>query len=226
METAFITNTDIVIRLLLGFCVGAAIGLERASRHQTAGLKTHILISIGAVSLMLLSIWMPQHFSGSRGDPSRIAAQVVSGIGFLGAGAMLKLGSTIKGLTTAASLWMTAAIGLLMGAGMYLAASVALALALFTLIVIRLFERKFFPAERTKVLVLTYNSHIAASDESLAVLKSFGIRIHTVDVDESEETNARLHLLINIPSHVDVSKLAAALKTGGNVINFELRENY
>jgi len=139
-----ITEIDIVIRLCLAFLAGGIIGIERSSRRQVAGLRTHILIAVGAACLMLLSIWLPQQFS-KDGDPGRIAAQVVSGMGFLGAGAIIRLGNNIKGLTTAASLWLIAAIGMTIGAGMYIAALTAEILALIALMGLNKVERKLFP---------------------------------------------------------------------------------
>ena len=109
-----------LLRLCLSLIAGGLIGFERESRRQPAGLRTHILISVGSTLLMLLSIYIPQHyFDMKSGDPGRIAAQVVSGIGFLGAGAIIKLGNNVKGLTTAASIWVVAGIGLALGAGLY-----------------------------------------------------------------------------------------------------------
>jgi putative Mg2+ transporter-C (MgtC) family protein len=139
-----LTEVDIVIRLCLAFVAGGVIGLERSSRRQVAGLRTHILIALGAACLMLLSIWLPQNFNAGA-DPGRIAAQVVSGIGFLGAGAIIRLGNNIRGLTTAASLWLTAAIGMTVGAGMYAAALTAAVLALITLMALNKVEKKIFP---------------------------------------------------------------------------------
>jgi len=113
-----LTEYDMILRLVLGFLAGGLIGLERSSRRQVAGLRTHILIATGATLLMLLSIYIPQQFNPQgNNDPGRIAAQVVSGIGFLGAGAIIRLGNSIRGLTTAASLWFVAAVGLAVGAG-------------------------------------------------------------------------------------------------------------
>ncbi|MCL2181811.1 MAG: MgtC/SapB family protein [Treponema sp.] len=143
-----LTEPDIVIRLCLAFAAGTIIGLERSSRRQVAGLRTHILIAVGSSCLMLLSIWLPQQLNG--GDPGRIAAQVVTGMGFLGAGAIIRLGNNIRGLTTAASLWLTAAIGLSIGAGMFLAAGTVLALALITLILMYFLEKKLFPEDNWK----------------------------------------------------------------------------
>ena len=143
-----LTELDIVTRLCLAFAAGFIIGIERSSRRQVAGLRTHILISLGAACLMLLSIWIPQQMGG--GDPGRIAAQVVAGMGFLGAGAIIKLGNNIRGLTTAASLWLTAAIGLTIGAGMFIAAGTVVILALITLILMYYLEKKIFPEDNWK----------------------------------------------------------------------------
>jgi putative Mg2+ transporter-C (MgtC) family protein len=139
------SEIDSVIRLCIAFAAGGIIGIERSSRRQVAGLRTHILIAIGSCCLMMLSIWLPQQLS--VGDPGRIAAQVVSGMGFLGAGAIIRLGSNIRGLTTAASLWLTAAVGLAIGAGMFVAALTAVILAIITLILLHRLERKLFPED-------------------------------------------------------------------------------
>jgi len=141
-----LTEIDIVIRLCLAFAAGCIIGFERSSRRQVAGLRTHILISVGACCLMMLSVWLPQQMNG--GDPGRIAAQVVSGMGFLGAGAIIRLGNNIKGLTTAASLWLIAAIGLAIGAGMYIAALTTAVLAIITLTLLNKVENRIFPEDR------------------------------------------------------------------------------
>jgi len=137
-----------VIRLCIAFAAGGIIGMERSSRRQVAGLRTHILIAIGSCCLMMLSIWLPQQINA--GDPGRIAAQVVSGMGFLGAGAIIRLGNSIRGLTTAASLWLTAAVGLTIGAGMYIAAFTTVALAIITLVVLNRLEKKLFPEDNWK----------------------------------------------------------------------------
>ena len=141
--TQTITEIDIITRLGLAFAAGAIIGFERSSRRQVAGLRTHILISVGAALLMILSIWLPQQIGS--GDPGRIAAQVVSGMGFLGAGAIIRLGYNIRGLTTAASLWLIAAIGMTIGAGLFIAAGTAAVFALIALFVLNKVERKIFP---------------------------------------------------------------------------------
>lgn len=223
------TEMDMVIRLCLGFLAGAIIGFERTSRHQIAGLKTHVLISMGATLLMILSIWLPQHFNSLKnGDPGRIAAQVVSGMGFLGAGAIVRLGNNVKGLTTAASLWFIAAVGLAIGAGAYTAALAAEGLSLFTLVTLDFFEKRVFPSERNKLLELGYKDSIPDTQEALEILKFFGVRVISIDVDQplGKKKGGNLKLLAAVPVAMDVSKLAKALKNSGNVERFEIKEKY
>jgi len=126
--TIFQYELVFVVRLILSAVLGGMIGLERERRRRSAGFRTHILVTMGACIFMLVSIAMPaiidQMPNGivNNADPGRIAAQVVSGIGFLGAGAIMQDRGRVHGLTTAASLWVVAAIGLAVGAGLYLTA--------------------------------------------------------------------------------------------------------
>jgi putative Mg2+ transporter-C (MgtC) family protein len=221
-----ITELDIVIRLCLGFIAGGIIGFERASRRQVAGLRTHILITLGATCLTLLSIWLPQQFQKSA-DPGRVAAQVVSGIGFLGAGAIIRLGNNIKGLTTAASLWLVAAIGMVIGAGMYIAALTAEALALITLVLLNHVEQKVFPEERTKMLEIHYNHNTEPdTGKALEILNTFGIQSKTMNVDMGNiiGKKTKVNLLITILDSVNISQLVTALKSADDISRVELKE--
>jgi putative Mg2+ transporter-C (MgtC) family protein len=227
MIETHLSETVIVVRLTLGFLAGAIIGFERSSRRQVAGMRTHILIATGATLLMLLSIWLSRKVI-SDGDPGRIAAQVVSGIGFLGAGAIIRLGNNIKGLTTAASLWLIAAVGLAIGAGMYLAAAVTEAISLITLFGLEFVEKRLFPSERNKVLELSYKSELPKTQEALDILKSFGVRVLSIDVDQNVKKgkDARLRLFVGLPDITDLAKLAKALKATGKVERIEIKEKY
>lgn len=128
-----IPDTEIFIRLIVAAFLGALIGLDRERQNQPAGLRTHIILVTGAALAMTLSINMSMQFKtlATNGDPSRLAAQVLSGIGFLGAGAILRYGTSIKGLTTATSLWTMAVVGLAVGAG-YILVSVGTTVFLLT----------------------------------------------------------------------------------------------
>ena len=114
-----VTLAGAVVKLVLALLLGAGIGMERRYKGQIAGMRTFALICMGACLAMLISIYIPQEYLGLKnGDPGRIAAQVVSGVGFLGAGAIIQMKGSVRGLTTAAGIWMTACIGLAVGAGM------------------------------------------------------------------------------------------------------------
>jgi putative Mg2+ transporter-C (MgtC) family protein len=228
MNSHIITELDMVIRLVLGFAAGAILGFERSSRRQVAGLRTHILISMGATLLMLLSIWIPQEFMDTRnGDPGRIAAQVVSGIGFLGAGAIIRLGNNIRGLTTAASLWFVAAVGLAVGAGMYLAAAIAEVTGLVTLLLLGKFERRIFPSERFKILEIFYKHSVPNTDEAMHILKSSKIRLQSINIIHgSKSKGTRLRLLVSIPSNADIATIAHSIKSLDGVAKVEIKEKY
>ena len=132
------TDFELAQRLGLAAALGAILGLEREWRHKDAGLRTNILISIGSALFTLMSIDLS---SSAGGDATRVAAQIVTGIGFLGAGAIMRTGSGIKGLTTAATIWVNAAIGVAVGGGEYHVAIVATAVTLVVLVVLDPVER-------------------------------------------------------------------------------------
>jgi putative Mg2+ transporter-C (MgtC) family protein len=132
-----VLQADLAVRMLIAAILGAAIGLEREIHEHPAGMRTHLLVSLGTAIFTVLSIYGFEGITANgvspTVDPTRIAAQVVSGIGFLGAGAILKYGTSIRGLTTAASLWTTAAIGMAAGAGEWLIAGVGTFITVFSL---------------------------------------------------------------------------------------------
>lgn len=135
-----LSNAELILRLLLAAGFGSVIGVERERQLWSAGLRTHMLVSVGSCLLMIVSSWGFQDILGQPHvvlDPSRVAAQVVSGIGFLGAGSILLRGEVIKGLTTAASIWAVAAIGLAVGGGLYAAAVAATVTILVILTLMR-----------------------------------------------------------------------------------------
>lgn len=138
-----VTVVGAVFKLVLSLVLGSIVGLERKSKGQIAGDRTFALISMGATLAMLLSIYIPQEYLELKnGDPGRIAAQVLTGIGFLGAGAIIQMKGSVRGLTTAAGIWMVATIGLAIGAGMYVVSLVATALVLFILVSLERYDRR------------------------------------------------------------------------------------
>lgn len=145
-----INNYEVFIRLILSAILGGSIGIEREANNRPAGLRTHILVSVGSTLIMLVSIY---GFNG-EGDPARLASQVVSGIGFLGAGTILRTGNSIKGLTTAASLWVCAGIGLAIGSGYYIGGIITVLIVLISLISLGTVERKIFKSSY-KIFIIT-----------------------------------------------------------------------
>jgi putative Mg2+ transporter-C (MgtC) family protein len=138
-ETVQTLQLDLVFRIVLGFFLGGALGLEREWRDKPAGLRTHMLVGGGAAMYTVASYALWGSFDVPR-DPARIAAQVVVGVGFLGGGAILRSGLSVIGLTTAATIWVAAAVGMLAGGGGY---SLAIAGTLMSVLVLRLPERLF-----------------------------------------------------------------------------------
>lgn len=137
-------QSDILVRILAGALLGATIGYEREVRARAAGLRTHLLVGLAASTFMVLSTefphWQSESVTAKYVDPSRIAAAVVAGIGFLAGGAILRTGTTVRGLTTAAGLWLVTAIGLCCGAAMFVTALCVTLLGLTALAVLRYLE--------------------------------------------------------------------------------------
>lgn len=144
--TSMITEVEILARLVLSAVIGGMIGFEREVKSRPAGLKTHILVSLGSTLIMLLSL-----YGFESGDPSRMAAQVVTGIGFLGAGTIMKTGDSVQGLTTAATIWISSAIGLAVGNGYYLGSLVTSFIVLITLVGLSRIDNKIVQKNSTVI---------------------------------------------------------------------------
>ncbi|MCR2807797.1 MgtC/SapB family protein [Paenibacillus soyae] len=167
-----IGEMDILFRLTLALVLGGLIGFEREQSNHAAGFRTNILVCLGACLLMLLSIYGFSDFveePNVRVDPARLAAAVITGVGFLGAGTILFTGKSITGLTTAASLWVVAAIGLAVGAGFYFASSCVTVMVLLTLWLFNKLEKRYIKAKKEHLI------KIHAADLSLVMSKLTGI---------------------------------------------------
>lgn len=143
-----IPDMEIIFRLLLASLLGGAVGLEREVHGRPAGVRTYLLLSLGSALIMVLSEYLYFNFPAGipgiavQADPGRIAAQAITGIGFLGAGVIIRYKDTIRGLTTAACVWVVCAVGLTVGAGFYLFASVVAALTIISLLGLKTVERR------------------------------------------------------------------------------------
>lgn len=218
-----ITWQTATVRLLLSFLVGMLIGLEREANNQPAGLRTHILISIGATVAMLISIYIPQNFTEFVGDPGRIAAQVVTGIGFLGAGAILKFGTDVKGLTTAASIWAMAAIGLAIGAGMYMIGLISLTVVLFALIVMNLFEKHTFKQRTLRKVVIEVKKKDSDTNEFENILKDFDARISATGFERNVgEASEKITYYVAVTKELNVKNLSDELEKEPGIVSISV----
>lgn len=182
---------QILTRLLLAALFGALIGLERERKEWAAGLRTHMMVCVGSCLIMLVSAYGFADVLGTEHvglDPSRVAAQVVSGIGFIGAGTIMFLKQgTIRGLTTAAGLWTVAAIGLAAGGGLYFAASITTIIALIILWGIQPFERRFNRKYHQRSLRIVADMHYGNSELLNKIINSNDIKIHSFTLDRVDD---------------------------------------
>lgn len=192
-------TADILVRLSAAAAFGSVIGFERDVHGRSAGLRTHLLVCVGSSLFMLVSLATSNLLEGAsiRVDPGRIAAQIVTGIGFLGAGVVLKQGASVRGLTTAACLWVTAALGMAAGAGMYWVAGFVTVLTVASLVGLNAFERSFrHDTYRQLTLRTTVDADVG---RLLEAVRSTGVTVLACDIDRdyrTESLTARIDIRI------------------------------
>lgn len=190
LSSTEITSSTALVRLLISFIFGASIGLERQYRRREAGLRTFTLICLGSTAAMLISIWIPQSYPNFlNGDPGRIAAQVLSGIGFLGAGAIIQSKGSVHGLTTAACIWVVAVIGLAIGAGMLIPALITTLVTLFVLLSVEQWERRMFLNGVNKILSIHCTTATPDLKEFRRILEKNGVFIVNVSFESLYDEN-------------------------------------
>ena len=207
-NTTVDTSTSI-FKLIISLILGVIVGIERQTRRRDAGIRTFTLICVGSTVAMLVSIWIPQTYSSfQNGDPGRIAAQVLTGIGFLGAGAIIRGQGSIQGLTTAACIWMMAVIGLAVGAGMYLEAVLATVFTLFVLLIMEQLERRFLLDGVNKILIISCNTSSPDIEKIREILESEKVIIISRSFDYNYEKEATmLTYKVNIKSKANYSDM-------------------
>jgi putative Mg2+ transporter-C (MgtC) family protein len=178
---------DLSLRLLLAAALGALIGVEREIHGHPAGMRTHLLVALGSAIFTVLSIYGFGPPGQAGFDPSRIAAQIVSGIGFLGAGAILKEGATIRGLTTAASLWATAAVGLAAGAAQYPVAWTGAIIIIFSLWPLNRIAERLHAADRETARLQVTVDRLEAIGQISQVLAAQRLEITGVQTERLEK---------------------------------------
>lgn len=213
-----------VFKLTLSFVLGAVVGLERRHKGQTAGMRTFALITMGAALAMVLSIYIPQEYLGLKnGDPERIAAQVISGIGFLGAGAIIQMKGSVRGLTTAAGMWVSACIGLTVGAGMYIVSIVACFLILFVLLSLEILEKKLLRSSEQKIVRLKVNYIVTDASSYREMFKKYGVHISDefLRYDYTLATTT-INFMVRSRSNTDFIGLFDELHSKGQVLSLTL----
>lgn len=215
----------LIFRLFLAVVLGGLIGLEREQHSHAAGFRTHILVCLGSALIMLLSAYGFSAFideENVRIDPARLAAQVISGIGFLGAGTILRNGLSISGLTTAASLWVVAAIGLSVGAGFYLAAVIACVMVLISLYVLHIVERKFLRNKTIRLLKITSLDQPGSLGKVSTALGTKGIDIRKVSIESKESGDGdtiSIVFSIKIPKSISIAQVIETVTNIQGVYN-------
>jgi len=198
---------DVFIRIIIAAALGGVIGIEREVREHTAGFRTHILVSVGAAAFTLASSYGLQQ---TGFDPNRISAQIVTGIGFLGAGAIIRYGASVRGLTTAASLWAIAAVGLLTGQGFYTAALITTGVVMVSLYLLRLVEEKvlYRLAEHPVDVRIRFKSSGYDPLASLfARLNELRVAVKEIAGGSAAEGENAVHLSLRLPKRMKVERL-------------------
>lgn len=201
-----ISTQEVIIRLVVAAILGSVIGLERERLEKAAGLRTHALVCLGSALIIIVSAFGFSDILGQpnvRLDPSRIAAQVVSGIGFLGAGTIIFRREVVRGLTTAASIWVAAGIGLAAGAGLYLAAVSGTILTLIVLAGIRSVERYFFVQHGSRRIGLTVSPEQPSIRDLEALVDEMGLNLENITVRPTSGNDDRRVTLALYQVHMD-----------------------
>jgi putative Mg2+ transporter-C (MgtC) family protein len=207
---------EITWRLFLAAVLGGLVGWERERNNHPAGFRTHILVSIGSALIMLISIYGFKDFinhPNARFDPARLSAQVVSGIGFLGAGTILRHGFSVTGLTTAASLWVVSGIGLAVGTGFMFGAILTTVLVLVSLELLNRLENILIKKRQLRVLYMTVLDEPGKLGEIASSIAKKGGSIRKVDIDEGEiDAISGLTFTFRLPEKVAITELCEEVR--------------
>ena len=205
--------SEVLLKLVLAVILGGSVGWEREILDRPAGLRTHVLVCVGAASYMLVGTMMADGH-GRNIDPSRIGSQVATGMGFLGAGTIIRHGSVVRGLTTAASLWTVAAIGLCLGAGgrAYAVAIAATAVVLITLTALSRVERVMVAKRQYRNLILHLLHPRERVRQIQECLHGVGVRVQGMDFSiETEEGLGEARLIVRIPPGLPLEQVTTCL---------------
>ncbi len=213
-----ISSYEIITRILLGAIIGGIIGFEREVHGRAAGFRTQLIVCLAAVLIMIVSenyyYYIPNTDPNLRIDPARISAGALIGIGFLGAGVIIKSGYAIRGLTTAASIWIVSAIGLAIGGGLYIAAMATAATTVLALWVLRILEKKIKILRFRNISVsVPFTENTAQAEEAVtSILSGRGFHIHSVDYEKDNSRGEIIyHFSVSTRDRGVIRKLFAEL---------------
>ena len=214
MTSLDVTPLNSLARLIISAVLGSVVGAERKHKGQIAGIRTFALISMGACMAMLLSIYVPQVYLGLKnGDPGRIAAQVITGIGFLGGGAMIQQKGAVRGLTTAAGIWITAIIGMAVGVGMYFSAFGATALILVVLMGFEWYEHARRVGQENKVINIKTKGIIDDVAPYRKVLKENDVHLSMYYIEQNyERDTTELNMVVLVHTRSDLLPVLRQLR--------------
>lgn len=220
MGDIILKNEDVIIKLLLAVIVGGFTGYEREKSNQFAGFRTHILVSIGSCITSIIALDLFTKYSGtSTMDPARLPAQVLSGIGFLGAGAILKNSNGIRGLTTAAGIWTTACIGIAIGYGQYVLGISAWLLMIATLYILKNFDKLI--SKRSQTVLKATITNLDVTSTVFNTIKASEIAIKNFQIITKSDGIWEVVLLIEYDKRLILDELIAQLKNINHVKNME-----
>ncbi len=218
--------SEVLVRLLLGAMLGGIIGFERQAHGRPAGFRTHLLVSTASVLIMIVSTeyyrLAAQNPDLIRIDPARIAAGAITGIGFLGAGVIIKTGLTVQGLTTAACLWVVSAIGLSIGSGLYLPAGIAFIITFLALWVLRKVEAKVPRLNYRELTVVRQD--ISTGTDLTGLLSEMGFNMGRLSLEfDRTKKEQTLHITLSYRKKELIEKLVRRLSEDDSIIKFHLR---
>ncbi|HSI59999.1 MAG TPA: MgtC/SapB family protein [Ideonella sp.] len=218
---------DVVIHMLSAVLAGGLIGLERSFHGRPAGFRTHTLVCLASSVLMLVTLYQSYWFAAAssevvRVDPTRMAQGIMTGIGFLGAGVIFKEGLSVRGLTTAASIWMTASIGVLIGVGFYFAAAVATGLTLGVLGLFRLIEMRM-PTNLFAQHVIRFRRDEVLSEDALrALLAQHGFSVANLSYRLDDAATFEYRMMLRTTDIANLQRLATTLTGMAPVLEFRI----
>lgn len=211
---------EAVTKLMISAFLSGLVGIERESANRPAGFRTHVLVGVGSTLVMLVSIGMAEISGRVPADPARIAAQVVSGIGFIGAGTILREGASVRGLTTAASLWVVSAIGLGVGAGMYAPSAMTTLIVILALVILGRLEKAIL-SRRLSMITVIIDDKPGQIGRIATTLGNRHINIKGIEMSDVENDRLAVTFFVRVPPGIDMMSVSQELISISGVHSLE-----